>query len=644
MKKREARRFSKRTSIFGIQDQTSKSIPRPKLNHTATKQIVSPKQRYEKPVKLLRFSYTKTPKKFDSSFSDDSPHESKLIKELENYNILPDKKLQDKLDYFFNPYNKKIFLNKCYYPEEPKKWESIANLILGNNPKLMRQTLKNINQGFYKELLDVKEWAAKNRANYKWNKVINQTVDIRTSKDSSRRTSGLSKTSGPKSSLLKLTNAVKSMIRNKKELKIIKEEVTSVSSGEDSPGTSTLLKLLRRKKKVEAEKLEAKEDYTYARDFKNLSMIYKNIQSSDPKSKKPPSTTSLQFVKSDPSLIPNFSLVKGPVNEEAEELDSGIVGTVQEQLGGIRSSKTPLTVAKPTKKKSEGFTDPSAFKNYFKVSTERIKRNISSTNFLKAQTPKSPKEDAKQESRIPRRRKMTYKQKSVEKDLQEGIQEQEVELKSRFSIKSSEKLMLEKVMTDLENKRMNIQPISKSFRIKNSFAESENLLEHSKTSSMAIKVEVLEPIKDENDIALPKVTGDRRIKDYLNHDIHGDYTSSDLSKIADVDEDSSKMSIKLPRFKKKSFALLKKMDMRSRMFRPILSQKSSCEKSTSESLILQNGPISKPRDAFSPNPKPHSKPKTPKNANPRTPYSRSHFHQPSSLPRPLSPNNVQKPF
>lgn len=46
---------------------------------------------------------------------------------------------------------------------------------------------------------------------------------------------------------------------------------------------------------------------------------------------------------------------------------------------------------------------------------------------------------------------------------------------------------------------------------------------------MAIKVEVLEPIKDENNIALPKVTGDRRIKEYLNHDIHVDY--SDLSKV-----------------------------------------------------------------------------------------------------------------
>lgn len=62
-------------------------------------------------------------------------------------------------------------------PKEDKEWEPIANLILGRNHKILRQVLRNINRGFYDELNNIKEWAAKNRTVAKWDKVINQAVD-----------------------------------------------------------------------------------------------------------------------------------------------------------------------------------------------------------------------------------------------------------------------------------------------------------------------------------------------------------------------------------------------------------------------------------------------------------------------------------
>ena len=76
-------------------------------------------------------------------------------------------------------------------PKEQNNWENIgkqvfiyltnnqlANLILKRNTKVMRQALKNINQKFYKELTNVKEWADKNRVNAKWDKVLNGTFSL----------------------------------------------------------------------------------------------------------------------------------------------------------------------------------------------------------------------------------------------------------------------------------------------------------------------------------------------------------------------------------------------------------------------------------------------------------------------------------
>lgn len=50
----------------------------------------------------------------DHEFSEDLDQTSILIKELENYNILPSKKLQRKLDVLLNPYNSTIAVKKFY--------------------------------------------------------------------------------------------------------------------------------------------------------------------------------------------------------------------------------------------------------------------------------------------------------------------------------------------------------------------------------------------------------------------------------------------------------------------------------------------------------------------------------------------------
>ena len=62
---------------------------------------------------------------------------------------------------------------------------------------------------------------------------------------------------------------MKSVIRNKNRLaEIIEEEYNpSEKEGEDSPETTSLLKLLRRKKEQEAEKLEAKGSKRASQNF-----------------------------------------------------------------------------------------------------------------------------------------------------------------------------------------------------------------------------------------------------------------------------------------------------------------------------------------------------------------------------------------
>lgn len=41
------------------------------------------------------------------------PGESELLKELYNYDILPKEELNDKLRYFYSPYNIQYKFNKC---------------------------------------------------------------------------------------------------------------------------------------------------------------------------------------------------------------------------------------------------------------------------------------------------------------------------------------------------------------------------------------------------------------------------------------------------------------------------------------------------------------------------------------------------
>ncbi|CAI2375419.1 unnamed protein product [Moneuplotes crassus] len=581
MKKNKFSHLLKSPSLSLKRDQKAKSIPKPRINHSITKQISSLSRITKSPKKLLRFNYPRTQLKICDSFSEDSEEESKLIRELENYNILPDKKLQQKLDYFINPYNKKIFLNKCYQPEEPKKWESIANLILGNNPKLMRQTLKNINRSFYNSLIEVKEWAAKNRANMKWSKVINQAVDLRTPKEQPRRTSAINKSNDSKSSLLRWSNAVRSVIQNKKDLKIIKEEAISVDDGEESPETTSLLKILRKKKKHEAEKLESKEDASYTKNFKkyaslnfftcitnflflflifpkSLSMIYKNIQSNEIKAKRNLSVTKLEGVKPDMNQISNFNLVVRNLQESPEELK--VTETLEAE---------PEIRKKPVKKKSYMPKESEAFKNYFKIGSERIRRNSSSKGLSASSSkPELIKEVFKENTLKKRKsRKSIHKNSGEEKLLIKFGNEEDGLFQQSYSFGNSETEELHKIITDLEAKRMKFKPISKSFRVNDLMPHSDLLI--TKTASMAA-INLPEPIKDENDVALPKVTGDRRIKNYLNTN----FGTTGSTKASGMNQDISKMIIRLPKSKKKNkFTLLNNMEIRSRRFKPILAKK-----------------------------------------------------------------------
>ena len=93
-----------------------------------------------------------------------SPSVSEAEKRL-NFNLMPNKQMQKKIDYFLTPYNKHKMITKFMSFENlnkdadqnlsetsKEKWNKISNLILGKDKKAFRKALFWINNKLYIEL------------------------------------------------------------------------------------------------------------------------------------------------------------------------------------------------------------------------------------------------------------------------------------------------------------------------------------------------------------------------------------------------------------------------------------------------------------------------------------------------------------
>jgi hypothetical protein len=162
-------------------------------------------------------------------------------------------------------------------------------LILEGNTKTLRRVLRSVNKNFYDELVQVKEWANKNKlvATYA-NLFTIKTVDHQFYRDlldrDNQRSDKLAKYfcslyfSIQQSPMLKLHNCVKKVMKSNHLIpSIIEEEFRNshLTSGEDSPETTSLIKLLRRKKEQEAEKLEAKMNKKGTNNFSRFVSCFK---------------------------------------------------------------------------------------------------------------------------------------------------------------------------------------------------------------------------------------------------------------------------------------------------------------------------------------------------------------------------------
>ena len=95
----------------------------------------------------------------------DNPHGNTEVEIKLNYNILPNKQTQKKIDYLLTPYNQTNYIYKfmsfwedCESNEgnseslSAQRWNKISKLVLNKNKKAFRKTLMWINNKFYAEL------------------------------------------------------------------------------------------------------------------------------------------------------------------------------------------------------------------------------------------------------------------------------------------------------------------------------------------------------------------------------------------------------------------------------------------------------------------------------------------------------------
>ena len=69
-------------------------------------------------------------------------------------NITNDK-MQEKIDYYFTPYNRRLAFNKFMKFEEEHKWTELTDFILNEDKEIFRKSLNSINNGLYLELENV---------------------------------------------------------------------------------------------------------------------------------------------------------------------------------------------------------------------------------------------------------------------------------------------------------------------------------------------------------------------------------------------------------------------------------------------------------------------------------------------------------
>ena len=96
-----------------------------------------------------------------------------------NFNLVPSKKIQKKIDYFLTPYNKhKMFTkymsfggfgkewNQNLSENWKEKWVRISHLILGSDKKAFRKTLFSINNKLYIEMGKNLNWLSSQYLDY----------------------------------------------------------------------------------------------------------------------------------------------------------------------------------------------------------------------------------------------------------------------------------------------------------------------------------------------------------------------------------------------------------------------------------------------------------------------------------------------
>ena len=84
---------------------------------------------------------------------------SKIMENLKKYTVVPTENMQEKIDYFFSPYNRKLNFSKFMKFEEEQSWIELTDFILKEDKDIFRKSLNSINNGLYLELENV----AKNR-------------------------------------------------------------------------------------------------------------------------------------------------------------------------------------------------------------------------------------------------------------------------------------------------------------------------------------------------------------------------------------------------------------------------------------------------------------------------------------------------
>ena len=86
-----------------------------------------------------------------------------MQKRLNDYNILPRKNLEKKLEYFMLPYNRTLNYNKYMDFREGQsnisKWKKLSDFVLKENKVVLRRSLVQINNALYVEFENVAKWA-----------------------------------------------------------------------------------------------------------------------------------------------------------------------------------------------------------------------------------------------------------------------------------------------------------------------------------------------------------------------------------------------------------------------------------------------------------------------------------------------------